>query len=290
MWSAIELVRPLNCAMSAVGVLIGGFLVLKTVTLPMVIAFIAALFLTGAGNAINDFFDIESDKINRPKRPIPAGRLKKNHAVLIALVLFAAGISLAATINWLCILIAAVNSVLLVLYSFNLQDKILVGNLCVSYLVASTFIFGGAAVNNFEIPFILALLAGLATLSREIVKDLEDLEGDRASFLKKVASKIKGSLMDRFRISPRGIKLRYKTIYAILIASFSLWMAVLASLIPYMWEILGLSYLTVLIPTDAVFIYASYILIRRRKYSLVSRLIKTGMFLGLLAFLVGIFV
>jgi len=288
MWSCLELIRPLNCAMAAVGVLIGGFLVVKTVTFPILLAFATAFLITGAGNSINDFFDVESDKINRPNRPIPAGRLSKRCAVLLTLALFAIGILVSATINWLCFLFAVGNSLLLVVYSFNLQTKMLLGNMAVAYLVFSTFIFGGAAVNNLVLPLMLALLAGLATFSREIVKDLEDLEGDRRSFIKSIASKMKESFADRFRVHPWGIKLRYKTVYAILIASFSLWMAVVISSLPYIWELLGLSYLLVLIPTDAVLILASYILIRRRLYKSVSKMIKIGMVMGLFAFMAGV--
>jgi geranylgeranylglycerol-phosphate geranylgeranyltransferase len=276
--------------MSAVGVLVGGFLIVKAVNFEILLAVIAAFLITGAGNAINDFFDVESDKINRPNRPIPSGRLAKRYAILLTLLLFGIGIILAASINWLCFFIAVLNSLVLVVYSFNLQNKILLGNMAIAYLVASAFVFGGAAVNNILLPLILALLAGLATFSREIVKDLEDLEGDRRSFIKRIATKMKESFTDRFRVSPWGIKLRYETVYAVLIASFSLWMAVVISSIPYIWEILGISYLIILIPTDAVFLLASFILIKRRKYGFVSKLIKIGMALGLLAFLVGILI
>ena len=131
------------------------------------------------------------------------------------------------------------------------------------------------------------LLSGLATFSREIVKDLEDLEGDRKSFIKRIASKVKESFGERFRVSSSGIKLRYKTIYAILVACFSLWMAVVISAAPYMWGILGFSYLVFLVPTDVVLVYASLLLISRRDYRRVSRFIKIGMFLGLVAFLSG---
>jgi geranylgeranylglycerol-phosphate geranylgeranyltransferase len=288
MWPFLELIRPMNCALASVGVMVGGFLVAKTLTFPLLVAAAAAFLITGAGNSINDFFDVEPDKINRPERPIPAGELSPGMAVLITLAMFGAGILMSSMINWLTFFIAIFNSLMLVLYSFNFQNKMLVGNMAVSYLAASTFIFGGAAVNNLVLPLILSLLAGLATLAREIVKDLEDLEGDRRSFIKKITSRMRESFADRFRVSPWGIKLRYKTVYAVLVATFSLWMAVVISSLPYIWEILGISYLIMLVPTDAVFIIASFILIRRRRYGIVSRLIKAGMSLGMLAFVAGV--
>lgn len=288
MRSWTELIRPLNCLMAGGAVLAGSFLVTKSVTFPALIAIAAAFLITGAGNAINDFFDVESDRINRPKRPIASGSLSRRSAILFTLALFGTGIVLAASINWLCFLIATVNSILLVVYSFNLQNKVLVGNMAVSYLVGSSFLFGGAAAGNIVLPLILMLLASLATFAREVVKDLEDIEGDRKAFIKRISKKMKDTFADRFRVSPWGIKLRYKTVYAVLIASFSLWMAALISSLPYVWGILGFSYLVLLVPTDALLILASLVVIRRRNYALSSRLIKIGMLVGLLAFFSGV--
>jgi geranylgeranylglycerol-phosphate geranylgeranyltransferase len=287
MFSLVELLRPANCAMAGLGVLVGGFLVIETLTIPLLMAALAAALITGAGNAINDYFDVETDKINRPKRPIPGGRISRKQALAFSAVLFTSGILIALQLNWVCLGLAILNSLVLVAYSFSMQGKILIGNVAVAYLVGSTFLFGGAAAGDLLLPLMLAALAALATLSREIVKDLEDIDGDAKSFVIKAAAKIKSSFADRFRISKGGIKLRYRTIYAVLIASFSIWLAVLASLLPYMWGILGLSYLIVLVPTDAVFIYSSFALISRRNYSLVSRMLKIGMLLGLLAFFSG---
>ena len=161
------------------------------------------------------------------------------------------------------------------------------GNIAVAYLAGSVFLFGGAAAGDIALPLLLTILAMLTTFAREIVKDLEDLEGDRKSFLKKITSKMKESFGDRFRIGRSGIKLRYKTIYAILFSSFSLWLAVVVSSVPYMWGLLGITYLVLLVPVDAMLIAASIILIRRRNYRITSKLIKTAMAVGMLAFLVG---
>lgn len=285
----IELIRPLNCAMASLGVLIGGFLVLKAFSFPLILAMAVAFIITAAGNTINDYIDIESDRINRPHRPIPSGRITKRLTLIITLILFGTGIFISASINWVCFFLAIFNSFILIVYSFNLQGKMLVGNLAVAYLVGSSFLFGGAAVNNIVLPLLLTLLASLATFSREVVKDLEDLEGDRRSFMKKIASKMKESFADRFRVGHGGIKLRYKTIYAVLLACFGLWMTVVISLLPYVWNIFGFAYTILLVPTDGVLIAASLILFRQRKYAIVSKLIKIGMGLGLLAFFIGIF-
>jgi geranylgeranylglycerol-phosphate geranylgeranyltransferase len=290
MLSWLEIIRPLNCAMATLGAAIGAVLVAESLTPAIVLALAVVFLITGAGNTVNDYLDVESDRINRPKRPIPSRRISKRQALLLSAALFGSGIFIAYILNnAICLFLAVFNSVLLVVYSSSLQNKVLVGNMAIAYLVGSIFLFGGAAAGDITLPLLLMLLSGLATFAREIVKDLEDLEGDRRSFIKKMASKVKASFGDRFRVKPSGIKLKYKTIYAILFACFSLWMAVVISVIPYAWEILGFTYLVILVPTDALLILASLVLIRRRNYRFTSKLIKTGMFLGLLAFLAGTF-
>ena len=233
MWPWLEIIRPLNCTMSGLAAVIGAFLVTSIFAPQILLSFIAVFLITAAGNVINDYVDLESDRINRPSRPIPSRRISRQNALIFAIILFLAGILTAVLLNnTICLIIALVNSALLVVYSTHLQNKVLLGNLTVAYLASSTLLFGGAAAGDITLPLLLMLLAGLATFSREIVKDLEDLQGDRQSFLKKMTSRITQSFGDRFRVDRSGIKLRYKTIYAILVASFSLWLAIIISIIP----------------------------------------------------------
>jgi geranylgeranylglycerol-phosphate geranylgeranyltransferase len=66
----------------------------------------------------------------------------------------------------------------LYLYSYKLKRIVIVGNIVVALLTGLTFIYGGIAVNNFYYSIIPALFAFLINLIREIVKDMEDAEGD----------------------------------------------------------------------------------------------------------------
>jgi len=89
--------------------------------LPLV--FIAVFLITGAGNAINDYFDAGIDAVNRPDRPIPSGRLKKGYAYKFSILLFASGILTAYFIGTIPFLIALFNSLLLYFYAFSLKRK-----------------------------------------------------------------------------------------------------------------------------------------------------------------------
>lgn len=177
----LEILRPMNCLMAGaaaiIGLLIAGEWSIETAA-PI---FLAVFLLTGAGNAVNDYFDREIDAVNRPGRPIPSGRISPKTVLRWSLALFAAGCALAGLVSQICLAIAVINSILLFFYARNLKAMPFVGNLCVAYLTGSTFIFGGAALGTEGIdanliPFSLSFLA---TMSREIAKAIEDIEGDR---------------------------------------------------------------------------------------------------------------
>jgi geranylgeranylglycerol-phosphate geranylgeranyltransferase len=146
-----------------------------------VLIFLTVFLITGAGNAINDYYDRDIDAINRPGRPIPSGRVSARAAFYYSLALFAAGCIFAGLVNQICLAVAVFNSVLLFLYARNLKATPLAGNISVAFLTGSTFLFGGAAAGAAgllanRIPFFLSFLV---SMSREIAKDIEDMAGDR---------------------------------------------------------------------------------------------------------------
>ncbi|MHC1631703.1 MAG: geranylgeranylglycerol-phosphate geranylgeranyltransferase [Methanotrichaceae archaeon] len=176
----LNLMRPANCLMASMAAMIGLLIANPAPeTVTIVLVFFVVLAVTGAGNAINDYFDRSIDAVNRPERPIPSNRISPKKALAWSIILFASGCVLAALINSLAFGICLFNSALLYLYARNIKGMPLVGNLSVGYLTGSTFLFGGAAGNAIKITVVLFLLASLATVSREIEKDIEDMEGDK---------------------------------------------------------------------------------------------------------------
>jgi geranylgeranylglycerol-phosphate geranylgeranyltransferase len=296
MFGYLEILRPKNCLMAAFAVLIGSFLVLKLdlvlVWQPVAFAMGAAFLITGAGNTINDYFDVEADRLNRPDRPIPSGKVSVRGTLVFSVALFLLGIFLAAFTNWLALGIAVFNSLLLIFYSWSLQHKTFFGNFTVAYLTGSTFLFGGAAVGNIQLPLVFGLLAGLATVSREIVKDIEDIEGDKKTFLKK-QSMVKKRLMERFIVTDEGVIVKYKEKAGMMTAALSLAVAITISPVPYILDLVSFSYLPLVIPADAVFALCITLSAKSKEtkdFSRISRFIKYGYFLGLLAFLAGILI
>ncbi len=176
----IQILRPLNLlqAMLAV-VLTTAFLGEMEQVGVLVLLILSVITINGGGNIINDIYDLEIDKINRPDRPLPTGAISLRGARIYLIVLFALGILFSWLISVPTFIIAGpVSITVLIAYSARLKRQPLVGNLAVSFMLGLAFIYVGAAFGKIETTLVMAVLAFGFTLIREIIKDLEDLEGD----------------------------------------------------------------------------------------------------------------
>jgi len=256
--------------MASIGVLIGalaevGLYGITYYLAPAILGMTTAFLFIGAGNALNDYVDRETDKINHPDRPVPSGRMRPKTALLFSIILFGVGAVTASYINSLAFGIAMINAAALIAYEINLKRRGVVGNLNIGYLVASIFLFGGAVVNSIEVSGILALLAFLATFGREVVKSIEDVEGD----------------VDR-RTLPKVVGKRNAGI----VGSISFASAIVLSPLPYCLGIFGnWLYLAIVAAADVVFIYCIVILFKHPRQA--SKRAKLAMFVALIAFLIG---
>ena len=192
LFAYLELTRPLNGVIAFISAWLGGMFasqgrVENIIDIRLLLVSISALALLSAGNAINDYCDYNIDRINRPKRPLPSGRIRRSDALIFAIALVAIGIWLGALINRNAAGIAILVGGALVSYAFYLKRTPFVGNLVVSGLTGLTFIAGGVAIDSVKGTLIPATFAFLFTTAREIVKDLEDTEGDLKHNLKTLA-------------------------------------------------------------------------------------------------------
>jgi geranylgeranylglycerol-phosphate geranylgeranyltransferase len=188
----LKLVRVRNCLIAFFGVLVGALLVTERgegLSANVYVAALTAAIITGGGNALNDYYDSFIDMINRPTRSIPSGKIQRNDALMLAIILLLAGLALAKTVNVYCLTLAAINAIILAAYAAYSKKMLFIANLGVSYLVASVFIFGALSTfdstnttldsNRIQVAFVITACAFFMTLSREIIKDVEDVEGDR---------------------------------------------------------------------------------------------------------------
>ncbi|MFC6836298.1 geranylgeranylglycerol-phosphate geranylgeranyltransferase [Halomarina ordinaria] len=265
----VELTRPVNAVAAGVLTLIGAYVAGGVVDAPLAAAAagIATVLAVGAGNAINDYFDAVIDRINAPGRPIPRGAVTERGALWFSVVLFALAVAFALTLPLLALGIAAFNLLALVAYTELFKGLPGVGNAVVAYLGGSTFLFGGAAVDGQLTTVVtLAALAALSTFTREVVKDVEDLAGDREEGLNTL---------------PIAIGERR----ALLVGVACLAVAVLASPVPYVTGTLGLAYLALVVPADLVMLAAAVEGFSDPTAGQTH--LKYGMFLAAAAFVVG---
>ena len=269
----VDLVRPGNTVAAAVLTFTGAFVAAGlAVSGGAAGATAAAAFATaaatGGGNAVNDYFDRAIDAVNRPDRPIPRDAVSAHGALTLAIALFAAAVVAAATLPTVALVIAVVNAAALASYTRVFKGRPGVGNLVVALLTGSTFLFGGAAVGQPLAPglLVMAALAAAATLGRELVKDVEDVAGDREEGL-------------------RTLPIVAGERPALVLATVAVSASVLASGLPVVLGTFGLAYLAVVLPADAVMLHGAV-----RSFSdpgTGQRRLKAGMFLAAAAFVVG---
>ena len=199
----LDLFRAGNCVTGFVGVFLGAILTLEdfptgdNLKITTLLALSVYSFMA-SWNALNDYLDLEIDKINRPDRPLPSGRISQSLALtaiiltcLISFVsLFLAGqIANAMTENfedWYpTIFIWIIALTLLVNYEddrilLGLKNRGLPGNLAISISVGLVVLFGAAGLFEplNERAVSLFFIGTLYNLSREIIKDVEDMDGD----------------------------------------------------------------------------------------------------------------
>ena len=181
----IALIRPGNAILTAIAVIAGAFIAagpdIVNFQVEIAICCISAMMLVGGGNALNDYNDRESDKENHPNRPIPSGQINAETAMNYAQLLLGGGlIVLMFTLdNKMPFVIALLGMLTLVAYENGLKAAGITGNIAVGFMSGAVFLYAGMAVNNPGPTIWMFGLAFLATISREIVKDIQDLEGDR---------------------------------------------------------------------------------------------------------------
>jgi geranylgeranylglycerol-phosphate geranylgeranyltransferase len=178
--AALQLARPINCLMSALGILLGAWAVNRQLSWSALgLGMACGAFITAGGNTLNDYLDIEIDRRNHPQRPLPSGRIRPAFARVLSFLLLAAGILAGALAHPGCGALALLAVILLLAYEMaGLKQAGLPGNLIIGLLVGLLFMTGGALAGNVLIPVSLAVLAFFSAAGREIIKDIEDIAGD----------------------------------------------------------------------------------------------------------------
>lgn len=266
-----KITRPNVCFLAILGVFVGALLSPATGTSSLILAMLAAFFICAAGNVINDICDYDIDKINKPERPLPSGKISQKDAVAYYFLLSATGIALSLSVSPSFTAIAILNFIIAALYAWKLKQIALVGNITDSFLASVTFIAGGLITGTYKdiltSPIlILAIIAFLTTMGREIFKDIEDIIGDKAAGAKTLP-----------------ILAGNKT--SMTVARLFSGLGAFSAIIPYTYNMFGIFYLISVIPCTTMLLYST----TQKDPKKAQKTIKKGMFLGIFAFLVGAF-
>jgi geranylgeranylglycerol-phosphate geranylgeranyltransferase len=130
--------------------------------------------------ALNDYLDIETDRLNKKSRPLVDGTISPGFALWFSIACLALSVLASFFINTNAFLIALVFNLLAIAYNWKLKDLPLVGNIYIGLSMAIPFIFGNFIICEklSMLALALALLGFVAGLAREIVKSCQDMEGD----------------------------------------------------------------------------------------------------------------
>lgn len=267
----LDIIRPGNAFLAVISILLVAFIG-GVFNLPVLVACIVVFVVTGFGNSINDYFDYKIDKINKPERPIPSGRISRKMAGYYSLALAITGNALAVIfLGLIPQLIVLFSTILMFYYAYRLKKKLIIGNILISFLTDLSFVFGGVVVGITVVSIYLGFYAFLTTMMREIVKDMEDREGDEEE-----------------GANTLPIVYGMKT-SSILAAAFMIF-ASITSPILYFIGILTIWYLPILSVAILIFLSAAISILRDRSIEnarKISKRVKIGMVVTLLSFAAG---
>jgi geranylgeranylglycerol-phosphate geranylgeranyltransferase len=304
LFAVLHITRPLNVAITGLSILLAAALVRPSagqtfeLTSPIAFAILSGMLIAAGANVINDLCDIDIDKINRPQRVLPSGKLSTSSALAVTIFLFVCGNFFSIFINLAAVTVAAATSILVIVYSRWLKRQPVTGNLAVSAATALAFIYGALAAQiglsarpvasvemlgaslmenrmnirswtgDWRAGIFPAVFSFLFHFGREVIKDLEDQIGDKA-------------------VRARTLPLAYGLTIAQSTATAAFGLLIAVTWLPYCFGLYGSVYLwIVVLGVDSVLLFAIYWLWKcpqpnhMRK---ASAILKADMLVGLAA-------
>jgi len=252
---------------------------------------LATISVAAAGNIINDLYDIEADKINKPKKVLLTSKITKKQAQSFYIILNSIGVSIGFYLayyigNISFVSIFVITALLLKVYSTSLKKKALIGNILVSLLISLSILIVGFfdvipaitddnGINQYLGFYGLldyAIFAFMLNFLRELVKDIEDVNGD-----KKLKMNTLPILIGRKRTKNVIFSLSFIPLIIITYYSFDNF-----SSLP-----LVLAYMLIVVMLPFLYFMSKLLYAKNKKdYIFLSRLLKLIMLLGMISIII----
>lgn len=237
------------------------------------VGFSCGFFISASALILNDYFDIESDKINMPNRPLPSGIVSKSEIIYLTIFTTIMGLFSALLLGTYVLVIGIIFWFIGLLYNWKLKRTGLLGNIMVASSVAITFIIGGIAVGNpWNVTvWSFGLMAFLVDLGEEISADAMDLEGDKLQ-------------------NSKSIAIIWGRKAALKLSSLLFGLVILVSFFPLLFGNLGKIYLLAMIIIDCNIIYFVSKLLKSKKDSEGRKYIigiYRGIMIGIIVLVLG---
>ncbi len=234
------------------------------------IAFLSVFSISASILVLNDYFDVETDKINAPNRPIASNLVTSSEALVLSIILLSIGLVLSYLIGVIALFCSIIISIIGFLYNWKYKKSGLPGNLMVSFSVGMTFIYGGVSVGlSFNtIVWFFGIIAALIDLGEEIAADAMDMQGD-------------------LLINSNSLALKNGKNFALKISSYIFIFVIILTSIPFILKWFTIIYLLPIAIIDISIAYSTVRLLKSKNDEGRSyiRWIYLGATLGLLIFI-----
>lgn len=276
----IEILRPGNVIMAMIAIILVA-IVSHSISIPIILAILAVLFEISAGNVINDYFDYKIDLINKPQRPIPSGRIglitARNYAYLLFLGGTICGFLISyLTNNWIPFIIVLIADIILYSYAYKLKSTPLIGNLTVGFMTGLCFAFGGFSIGTPQMIYtsiFLGFFAFVMTTARELTKDIEDMEGDKAE-------------------GAKTFPILYGTKASAIITFILIIIDCILCPLLYFQHVFNILYLIIIAIAVILFVYSGILILKNqdtKTAAKASKFLKIGMLIAFVSFAIGSF-
>jgi 4-hydroxybenzoate polyprenyltransferase len=274
-WSLLKISRPVNLAILGFAQLMTALFLVETsrqglpvyqdINLYLII--FSTMVIAAAGYMINDYYDVKIDYVNKPDEVIIGRGMKRRVAIFFHSVLNFIGIGVGLLISPRVAVINFIAAFLLWLYSNSLKRQPFIGNFTVALLTGASIWLIGYYYQKAELLVLTyAIFAFFLNLIREIIKDIEDRNGDRKHGCRTLP------IVLGFRNTKRIIFLiAFIFVISILVVTYK----INNTLLFYYFGILSILFI--------VFMYKIYVADRKAHFSQLSILSKLLMMAGIIS-------